>query len=340
MVKTVTYKPAHREDILALLDDVPFKRNIWEWQFEDPAITAGFNPVVLVDDRERVVAFNGVMPAPIKYGDQLVDGLWSCDFYVSEAYRGTGLGRQVKDALMERAPVVMSFGVSPRAVMVLEHLGWRENREAFSYRVQSGVRSLRDLALVLLQGTNRLRGAFKSSVQDTDLAWHSSLPPSGEVDGLWTRVAAGYRKIVRRDHAYLDWKYQRHPLATYDFLIARSTKGQLEAVLVVRADGRSMRIVDWLGPARAPALKRAMVRESRRRFPEIRHFSATTSDSELGQAFCDAGFFRARTRPSFYVRSRLEGDERCEEGWFLMAGDSDGELLLAARENFTRGDGQ
>ena len=337
MVTSVSYSPEHRQGILTLLDDVPYKHLIWHWQFEDAAVCNGFDPVVLEDDG-RVVAFNGVMPAPAWYDGQWIEGLWSCDFYVASEYRGQGLGRQTKEALMEKAPLIMSFGVSQKAAAVLEHMGWRLSPEAQSYRLHRQVRSARDLALVLIQGFNRLLAvlSFRKG-KNCGLYWRETLPEFGEIDELWARSVHGYRKIVRRDSAYLDWKYQRHPLAHYRFLIARTEQGELEAILVVREHNGSLRIVDWLGPARDRSLKYTMIRECCRHYAQCRHVSATTTDREFGEALCAAGFFRARTRPSFYVRSCIAGDEDFEFGWFIMTGDSDGELLMAARDNYSDG---
>lgn len=335
MITAVRYSGAHREGVLALLEDVPYKKILWDWQFEDPAACLGFDPVVVVDG-ERVVGFNGVMPAPMKYGSRTVDGLWSCDFYVAEDYRGQGVGRVVKEVLHSKAPLIVTFGVSPRAAAVLKHLGWRQSPEVFTYKLNRRVASVRDLALMGLQAVNWLKGRGRSPYVGR-LNWSESLPPAEEVDGLWRRVSEGYQKIVRRDFAYLDWKYQRHPMANYRFLTALDGRNELEALLIVRFQNGLLRIVDWLGPAEDSDLKKAMIEACRREYPGARQLSVTTSDRHFGRALRDAGFFRARTQPSFFVYSAVPGDEGCELGWFLMTGDSDGELLSAARENFTSG---
>lgn len=335
MVTAVRYTRERRPGVLALLDDVPYKDILWDWQFEDPAVCSAFEPVVVVDG-DRVVGFNGVMPAPIKYGNRNIDGIWSCDFYVARDYRGQGVGRVVKEALHTKAPVIITFGVSPKAVGVLRHLGWRQSPEVFTYKLNRRAGSVRNIALMGLQAVNWLKGRGRNRYSGL-LNWSDALPPAEEVDQLWEGVVEGYHKIVRRNYAYLDWKYQRHPLASYRFLTARNNWNDLEAILVVRSQNGVLRIVDWLGPAADRPLKRAMIEKCCREYRGVRQLTVNATDKHFGRALCDCGFFRARTRPTFFVYSTLAGDQDWELGWFLMSGDSDGELLLAARENFVPG---
>lgn len=338
MANLTRYRPEHRSGILQLLNDAPFKERIWTWQFEDEAMADTFDPVILLDG-DRVVGFNGVMPARLNYLGQRVDGIWSCDFYVASECRGQGLGRTIKEALMEKAPVIMSFGVSPRASAVLEHMGWRRSPEVWTYRHIRHGHSLRDHLLRCLQLLNRITGGRRPPHAGR-LQWQSVLPEAGEVDALWERQSGHFTKVVVRDHRYLDWKYQRHPMAQYKFLVARDRAEGLEALMVVRRSDATVRIVDWLGDPGNASLIRTMVARCMADCTEATVFTLTTSDPVMGRAVEHCGFFRGRTQPAFFVRSILEEDPNPERGWFLMGGDSDGELLLAARDHFSQGEQQ
>ncbi|PAU81202.1 hypothetical protein CK501_06485 [Halovibrio salipaludis] len=338
MAELNQYRPEHRPGILKLLDDAPFKDRIWDWQFEDPAMVRDFDPVVLVEG-DRVVGFNGVMPARMIYLGERVDGIWSCDFYVDASFRGQGLGRTIKEALMEKGPVIMSFGVSARAASVLGHMGWRRSPDVWTYRHLRRSQSLRDHLLRCLQFLNRLTGGSLPAHQG-HLQWQDSLPEAAEVDALWESICQRFTKAVVRDYQYLDWRYQRHPLADYRFLVARDADEKLEAVMVVRVNEATVRVVDWVGAPDESALMRSMVTRCMVDHPNATVFTVTTSSAAMGKAFEHCGFFRGRTQPAFFVRSALPDDADPEQGWFIMGGDSDGELLLAARERFSQGDGQ
>lgn len=337
-IQSVTLTPQHLPQIYALLGDAGHKPLLWDWQFNQSPFDKPFHPVVL-EHAGRLVGFNGVMPVLLCYQGHLQDATWSCDFYVDAAWRGKGLGRKLKEVLIaDSPPLVMSFGISNHAAPVLLHLGWQSSPEVFNFRsIRTTLRSLslRTLLLSSLQWFNRQRGrwfAAGEAEQPLQLALSATLPAIDELDQCWVQVAPGYQKVVVRNGRYLQWKYQQHPLARYTFVIARDSADQLAGLLVVRRYQDTLRLIDYLGPAQDYGLKRQLLQKVCLAYPDITQCILTTSDAEWGQVAQDAGFFRARSQPRFYVRSDIPGDVNCERGWFLMAGDSDGELLLAARE--------
>lgn len=123
------------------------------------------------------------------------------------------------------------------------------------------------------------------------------LPPREQIDELWAAVAQSYDKVVVRDWAYLDWRYQRHPFAQYLFLEVRDENDSLKALGVVRADDRQVRLVDYIGPAASAALKSAVVDAMLREWPNAASYSAMTSDLELKQVMKAHGFYQGREQP-------------------------------------------
>ncbi|MDX1634510.1 MAG: GNAT family N-acetyltransferase [Marinobacter sp.] len=330
-MKQVDWHPKYREGILRLLGDVPFKPAIWEWQFEQNPFGKPFTPVIFVDDNDRVVGFNGVMPILATDRGKPLDALWSCDFYIAPDWRGKKLGTHIKAALHQQANQVMAFGVSDKACDVLTHLGWKRYEDIHTYRLIRKRGSMRNWAFTGLQVLNRLLGVTEKVSGHFTLEVQSHLPAAQLVDELWDRSASGYGKVVTRNHAYLDWKYQRHPLARYAFV--RAWRGEtLAGVLVVRYHGGQLRIVDYCGPARDQLLKRSLIRACRKHWRHADQITAVTSDRELGTCLLQEGFFRPRSQPRFFIYT---GDCSClpsDAGWFVMAGDSDGELLAASAD--------
>lgn len=330
MAERIDYRPEHRRKILEFFADVPFKEQIWRWEFEESpgAKKRGFKPVLMADE-QGVVGFNGVMPVSVTFENETVDALWSCDFHVAARARGQGLGQGIKRHLMGAAPVIMSFGVSEQAAIVLRKMGWRPSQEVQSFRKIVRARSLKELALKCIQLGNRLLSGINESYSGTITA-SDSLPAQQEVDDLWAQCASSYRKVVNRHYDYLDWRYQQHPLASYRFLVARSPGGQLDGMLVVRENRGVARIVDYVGRADDVGLMRSLVQEVAAEFPHARLHVTTASGESMQAALKREGYCLTRSRPALYVRSELENVAEPEKGWFVMAGDSDGELLAAS----------
>jgi hypothetical protein len=331
-IKPVSYTPAHKQPIIDLLDSKPFKHRIWDWQFTDNAHSGQFDPVVLADRWGTVAGFNGTMPVRIKFNDGIVQGLWSCDFIVDHRYHGMGFGRVIKQELHKRAPLIMALGISDMAAPVLLRMGWQKNNIVDSFRKLNRVTDVKSALIFLLQLVNRATSVKKNrDLTSSDLFVTDTLPAAVEVDRLWNRVCGTYKKIVIRDHAYLHWRYEQHPLAAYRFVYALQG-GELAAMIVVRITGTSAYLTDYLGPAVNYDLKAALLEKFLEISASADSLSCATSDPEWKQLLHDYGFYRQQSKQRFYIYAAPELKPDSLSDWFIMGGDSDGEILRASEE--------
>ncbi|QBM17196.1 hypothetical protein MARI_13020 [Marinobacter sp. JH2] len=341
MVEITPYNDQlHRDQVFALFPDVPFKRILWEYQFllNPGAMRHNFRPVIAVN-AFRVVGFNGVVPVAILWNGKVREGLWSCDFKVCSELRGKGVGRLIKEELAQQSPLLISFGISPVAAIVLKRMGWQANKDVHFLKKIRSPSSLRDHALSVFQ---RMTSAINwtSGGDEFSIFVQDSLPDQSNVDALWDEVKAGYNKVVVRNWTYLHWRYETHPLASYRFVEVRNRANQLKAIGILRASGGQVRLVDYMGPAQNLAVKRALIKAMLKRWPDAKAFSAMTSDWQFKKVMKSLGFYQGREQPRFYVWTSTSAFsavecERNTEGWFIMGGDSDGELLQAARESWS-----
>lgn len=332
-LRCVPWDARYREGVLTLFKDVPYKKELWQWQFESNPFGLPFSPVVLVDAEDKVVGFNGAMAVRATDHGKPLSVLWSCDFYLAGQWRGQGFGSAIKHELHRMAPVIMAFGISNQASKVLRHLGWVPDDSVRGYRMVRQRKGLRSWLLSGLQWLNRLRMAFPRVHGAPGIVINvgSSLPASGGVDALWERCAPEYGRVVQRDFAYLDWRYQKHPMGRYGFVCA--WKGNdLAAILITRFSQGILRIVDYCGPARNRRVKRALVRAALRHWSHAHQVVSVTSDAELQDTFRSEGFVQLRGRPRFYIYEPAQNTGVDAPRWFVMAGDSDGEFLQAARD--------
>lgn len=335
-MKQVAWDTAYRQGVLELFHDVPFKTLIWEWQFEQNPFGKAFTPVVFVDDDDRVIGFNGVVAVNASDHGQPIDALWSCDFYVATEWRGKGLGSKIKAALHKQCDDIITLGVSDKAAQVLAHLGWKPYHSVFNYRLLRRPDSLRQWGLWLFQWLNRVRYSDYRRDRKYDCIVSSTLPNKADLDRLWDRSRQNLGKAVTRNFDYLDWKYQRHPLARYAFVQAR-LNGALAGLLVVRFHGGVLRIVDFCGRDHDSGLIGALIYRCRLNWRNARQLTTVTSSKTLGRCLCQQGFFRALSRPRFFEYQKGVESGGSESTWFLMSGDSDGEQLAAAADACTGG---
>jgi len=342
MLVDTDYHPRHRDALLRLVARESYPEALWLWQFESNPRGIPFRPVMLSDaETGEPMAFNGVMAIRAIVRGVERDACWSCDFHVARSLRGTGLGRRVKELLHERSPLLLTFGVSPVAAIVLKKMGWHPNRTVITYRKSSSGRRPIDRLRGWLQLGARTgarvrlhrRGRVASS-PGVRVVVSQTLAERARVDALWRTVAGSYRNIVVRDHAYLNWRYQNCPVGQYRF-VEVSDGADLRAIGIIRNEQGTTRLVDLLAHA-DDALARREIVAAWLSMDELADVAlAPTSDRLLGDVLLHAGFIRGRERPGFFVRVAGD-DETAANDWFIMAGDSDGEFLQAARDQMDR----
>ncbi len=335
-MKPVPYSAVHRDEVLSLVGNRGARELLWGWQFESNPRGHAFEPVV-ISEGERVAAFNGVMPVRVRFQGEERDACWSCDFHVHPEYQGTGVGRRVKEELYRRHDLLMTFGVSPAAQRVLPRLGWQPSYEVRHYRFLRRAHSWRQQALRALQAAKawRWRLLGRRSVRGGLLTIEATthLPPASELDGLWHKVASGYRNIVCRDAAYLHWRYVDCPANGYRFLVVREA-GALRGLAVYREDQETTRLVDLVAGADDLEAREQVVDPWLDMCPFARVAQVVTSDAGLWHVLERRGFFPGKRSAQFFVH--CDQTEDAATGWFLMAGDSDGEFLQAGRDHVAR----
>jgi hypothetical protein len=153
-----------------------------------------------------------------------------------------------------------------------------------------------------------------------------------EYDALWERARTSFEMCVRRDSAYLNWKYVRCPHRHYDLWEARRG-GALVGYAVSRDEVyRGLRIgwlVDIFADAADVSARAGLVRHVLQTFREagVARAQAFAMHGALAATLKDAGFFGGRSPMQFCVHSQTEADpvlqHRHLERWHVVFGDSD-----------------
>ncbi len=330
-VRITPYQPEMAASVMALMGNQSRKSHIWHWQFHDNPYALNFDPVVACLDGE-VVGFNGVMPVRLSVNGQECEALWSCDFYVDSRMRGQGVGRLIKDALHERSDRIMALGVSEKAAAVLAHIGWKEVPCMHIMHRIYRVGSWRDLILHGFQWINRLKGG--PGPARGRVVRLETLPETGVLETL-CQAMAGTSAVVQviRSPAYLNWKYAQHPLARYQSYLYEAPDGQPGGLLIVREKPEALIVVDYSGRHDASIKAALLEAVTRRGRLNRQHIVLATSDAQFVSVARGMGFYRGRYASRFFVYQKGESPAALADAtWFLMAGDSDGELLAAARD--------
>ncbi|GFE00188.1 hypothetical protein KUL156_27800 [Alteromonas sp. KUL156] len=323
----------------SLFSEQPHKHKLAAWQFNSPQQSlTDIKPLFYIESRTgRCIAFNGLIPVLTWQNNEYQTAFWSCDFKVAKDYRGKGLGSKIKRKLKEVTDghSVMSMGISDTAYHVLQQQGWKEDdcskfEHFIKHRKRGDSSFKKKLKLLVQESIKRLnQNQIKPVAPEGNFKISGVLPSAVLVDRLWEEVKYGYDKIVAKNHAYLHWKYECHPTAGahYKYLTVYSHT-KLISLYVYRHVNDQIKIVEYLGPKTALTTKAACFNFLLGEYSYC-DLTISTNDNEFKTVASALGFLKIGSPQRFVAYNSK--DDSAPEGWYLMSGDSDGELLEAAK---------
>ncbi len=152
-----------------------------------------------------------------------------------------------------------------------------------------------------------------------------------DADALWLSLRDAWPIALRRDAAYVNWRYRAHPRRRYVLCECRGRRDGVLRGWFIYGEGDFMRagtafLVDWLTHPDDAASVAAMVAHARRRAAAARIDVLATLTNPATTFFAQfqrLGFMVGNT-PYFIVITNDEQDILAyREGWFFTMGDSD-----------------
>ena len=307
----------------------------WDWQYrQNPN---GSEPHIwIARDEGRVVGQYATMPVRLRVNGQEIDASWGMDVMVAPERQRKGLGEVLFHTWDRHTGASLGMGLSTGSHRLFRKLQWPDvgpvpclvkplSPQAFS---RPGwpplVNGLVAIAARPVVAVLRSRGATPD-VQ--------SVPEFDErFTDLWERVAPKFTLAVRRDAAYLNWKYLALPHIRYTVVAVRRGAA-IDGYAVFRhmdePRGRVTALVDLLADPddrqALTSLLRAVERDARAsRSDRIRVFAMNEAFRKVMRT---EGYFRVRSTIELVAKINaipVNPDFYDSTGsWHVMFGDSD-----------------
>jgi hypothetical protein len=227
----------------------------WDWARRNPANAVSEPPYLIVHEGPTVVAACPLMPVRVSIRGLEADGAWSSDPLVAVERQRRGLGESLLRAWDRESGVGLGAGLSDGTRFLLhEKMHWAApvpiacvvkplSRRALRRPSWPTVvnRLVSAIALPFVRVVARAR-PLREQVEVVRRF-------NRDVDRLWERVAPRLDLAVRRDSAYLNWKFIEPPHVRYSVAILRRDE-EAHGYAVYRhrrePQGRVTQIVDFL----------------------------------------------------------------------------------------------
>lgn len=313
-------------------------RRRWRWQYqENPATPPGGPEIWVARDGATLLGQYASMPVHLRWGDREVRSSWGMDVFLSPAARGRGVGAQLFTTWSDHVEVALGLGLTSSSYGLFQKLGYDDvGPVPFYYRIL-------DARAVLAR---RMGDAWGGLGRLLELGWRLRHPerarPAADIgvapvsgfdaryDALWATAGPSYAMCVRRDAAYLEWKYARCPNHRYD--IVEATRGGALAGFAVsrHEEHRELRlgwIVDLFAHADDHAVRDALLGRVLDGFRAagVARAQAFSMNAGIGADLGRRGFRRGPSPMQFCVRARLPSEDvlAATSRWHVMFGDSD-----------------
>jgi GNAT superfamily N-acetyltransferase len=344
MAEIDRYRADDRRQIEALYrrvfgnDMADANRLRWEWQYRRNPHMPSTGPLIwVVREGQAIVGQYATMPVKLAVNGREIDAAWGMDVMIAPERQRQGLGDLLFRTWDRNVGASLGLGLSESSYRLFQKLNWPDAGPVPCLVKPLSRRALRRPTWPV--AVNRL-------VSYVTLPWirlvSRTRPLEGEVRAtrtfderftrLWERVRDKFAFAVRRDAAYLNWKYIQPPHVRY-LAAVLERDGEAAGYVVYRhvqePRGRVTLLVDFLADPDdergITTLLRWIDREAR------------AADSDKIRTFAIHEAFRKALRKSGYytVKSTMEfvakinavdvpaGFTRDTRRWHVTLGDSD-----------------
>lgn len=226
----------------------------WDWARRNPANKGGEAPYWIVREGPTVIAAGPLIPVRVSIRGLEAEGAWAGDPLVVAERQRQGLGESLLRTWERNAGVALGANLSEGTRFLLDKMHWPRPTTVPCLVKPLSRRALRRPTWPV--AINRLVSAVtlpfvKLVSLPQPLREHVEVVRrfSRDFDRLWDRVAPRVDLAVRRDAAYLNWKYIEPPHVRYAVaILKRDDEPHGYAVYrhMREPQGRVTQIVDFL----------------------------------------------------------------------------------------------
>jgi hypothetical protein len=198
----------------------------WDWARRNPANTSDTPSYLIVREGPTVIAAAPLMPVRVSIRGLEAEGAWCTDPLVTVERQRQGLGESLLRAWDRDFGVALGAGLSEGTRFLLEKMHWPRattipclvkplSRRAL--RIPTWPLTVNRLVSAVTLPFVRVVSRARPLREQVEVVRRFG----GEIDRLWERVAPRLDLAVRRDSAYLNWKYIEPPHVRYAVAILR-----------------------------------------------------------------------------------------------------------------------
>lgn len=312
------------------------RRASWAWQYERNPYSPGGPHLYVARHDARPVGQMGTMPVSLWWGEREVRASWGIDYFVSPDAEGRGDSIALMKAWMNGVDVALALGLAKTTYLICKRLGFRDLGFVPFYQ------AVLDPAAIVRRRYGKVAGAVAAPMTaamklarrpravSRDIVVAEATEIGREYDGLWESARGTFGACVRRDAAYVRWRYREAPHKEYRIIEARRGDVLTGFAVSRHEDYRGMRlgwIVDLFAASDDQATRHALIAQVMREFADAKVARAQVlcTLAPLAEDLKRHGFFSGEAKGHLVARPNGVSDSPATDSrrWHIVFGDGD-----------------
>ncbi len=312
------------------------RERTWSWQYErNPQSHSGAQVYVARRD-DHAFGQLGSLQALLWLGGREVRAAFAIDYFVSPEAEGQGHSIALVKAWLESVDVALALGLAETSFLIARRLGFVDLGFVPFYQAVLDPSAIAAKRYGWLAGrlaaplSIAMRLVRRRPALPAGLDVREATTIESEYDALWLAARTGYDGCVRRDAAYVRWRYREAPHKQYTILESRRD-GTLTGFAVTRhEDYKGLRlgwIVDLFTAVDDRGSRDALIAAVLDRFERagVARVQALCTSRPLIDSLVRHRFFAGEAKGHFCVRARGVPMPASNDAgrWHVVFGDGD-----------------
>ena len=211
--------------------------SFYRWQFMEPPRNAGHDKCCVVVEDGDILGVMGLNERPFLLDSARKEGAELTTWVVKEGARGRGVGKAIMAYLQDRYEVLLGMGITDAALPLYRASGF-----GYMLQIPRFVRVFDAEAIAPYAQIDHLAEALIEKFRDPERSKYKAEPkPARDLASIAARMEGDFDHFLR-DGDYLRWRYEDHPVFSYEIYEVQGG-GSGAGVVFRRDEVENMRIV-------------------------------------------------------------------------------------------------
>jgi hypothetical protein len=207
-----------------------------KWQFKkNPFLKKDKTSIIVYKHNNKIISHLGFIPVKLKFFNSIKKGVWHVSFFTLNEFRGKGLGLKLVKFSNKSFDFAMVLSGSEGTENIYHHIG--------GHTMGNLKRHINILEKEKVEKYLKKKISFQRKITKTEKKYKLKRIKllNSRYDKFWNDVRERYPITTERTRKYMTWRFLKHPLVDYHFLVLENEKNII-GFSIIRFENKNKKI--------------------------------------------------------------------------------------------------